>query len=908
MIDRAGRKVLCDSLFSLNHSASDLALLPVVQTMGRSASGARTRLVAGLVAAAIVAVSCSPGEGPQSIPLPTSPDTTTTSTTTTTTSTTTTTTTTPVVPPTFEANIRRTADGVPHITGRNRADLAFGQGYVSGGDYGCTLLDQVLKVQGQRARNLGPGDSGQNVESDFAWRAIDIVGVAATDFEAAPPEIVEQFGGFAAGWNQFLTDQGDTGLTGWCAGAAWVRPVEPVEVYTYARSVALLASGANFLNFIASAQPPTDPEELPDEPDAAPDVAPVDVPEASLPSRTGGMSNVDFSSLRQDDLGSNAWGIGAERTEAGTGAMLVANPHFPWEGELRFAESHLTVPGEIDIYGAQLSGLPGIGIGFTEGVAWSHTTSAGHRFTAYSLTLDPASPTTYLVDGEPQPMTASDHIVEILRPDGTVDTESRTLYASEFGPIIDFPGVGWTDQQVLTYRDANIDNNEFIEFYADLLDVTDLVDLRKTHQRHQGIPLFNTVAVGANGEAWYADTSATPKLSAEAELLYLDQRAQGGLASVAFDQGVILLDGSDSRFRWEEVEGARDPGLVPFAEQPKTLRTDYVFNANDSFWTPSAEFQLSGDFSLLHGEQNAPLSMRTRQNAAVLADANSLQLAGPDGNWTAEELRTATFDNTAHTARLLRQGVVELCRANPLVDVADLAAEDGTIALPAESVDLVAACDVLASWDGRFDLDSAGALLWREVLSRFDAADFRTAGPLFNEPFDPARPYSTPGGFTDDGTAILQAVARGVQTLVKAGFAVDSTLGTAQFTERSGERISLHGGTNREGVTNVVSWSDRGSSREPAPTRGEIVAPGGALRGNGHPVNFGSSFVLVVDYTGDSVQASAILTYGQTGQRDSDVFATQTVRFSEKNWRTVAFTEEQILADPNVTDVTIRQP
>lgn len=875
--------------FTLSRRAPNLTLLRVVQMTRRNGSGTRARWVAGLVTAAVIAASCSPGDGPESIPLPTSPDTTTTSTTTTVPATTTTTI--PAVPPTFEANIRRTTDGVPHITGRNRADLAFGQGYVSGGDYGCTLLDQILKVQGRRAQNLGPGDSGQNVESDFAWRAIDIVGVAAADFETAPDEIVEQFEAFTAGWNQYLDEQGDGGLSGWCVDDEWVRPIEPVEVYAYARSVALLGSSSNFVDFIAGAQPPIEP----------------DAPEASVPSRTGSSDHVDFSALRQEDLGSSAWGIGAQRTEAGSGSVLVANPHSPWEGELRLAETHLTVPGEIDIYGAQFAGLPGIGMGFTDGVAWTHTVSAGHRFTAYSLTLDPASPTNYLVDGEPRPMTATEHTVEILRPDGTVDTESRTLYSSEYGPIIDFPQVGWTDQQVLTFRDANIDNDEMIELYSDLLDITDLVDLRETHARHQGVALFNTVAVGANGQAWYADTAATPNLSAEAELLYLERRNEGGLVATAYDQGVVLLDGSDSRFRWEVAEGARDPGLVPFAEQPKTLRDDYVFNSNNSFWTPSAEFQLSGDYSILHGEQNAPLSMRTRQNAAVLANANTLQLAGPDGNWTAEELRVATFDNTAYTARVLRQQVVELCRANPLVAVDDLLAEDETVSLAAETVDLTAACDVLAAWDGRFDLESRGALLWREMLARFQEADFVSVGPLFGVPFDATLPYSTPGGFTDDGSTILRSLARGVQTLVKAGFAVDSEVGTAQFTERSGERISLHGGTDREGVTNVVTWSDAGSSTEPEPSRGGVVAPGGALRGNGHPVNFGSSFVLVVDYTGDSVEASAILTYGQTGQRDSDVFAAQTLRFSEKNWRTVAFTEEQIVADPNLTEITVQQ-
>jgi acyl-homoserine-lactone acylase len=64
--------------------------------------------------------------------------------------------------------------------------------------------------------------------------------------------------------------------------------------------------------------------------------------------------------------------------------MLVGNPHFPWQGALRFYEAHLTVPGELDVYGASLLGSPAINIGFTDGVAWSATVSAGRRFTAYT--------------------------------------------------------------------------------------------------------------------------------------------------------------------------------------------------------------------------------------------------------------------------------------------------------------------------------------------------------------------------------------------------------------------------------------------------------------------------------------------------------------------------------------------
>src|SRR4030095_15306132 len=95
--------------------------------------------------------------------------------------------------------------------------------------------------------------------------------------------------------------------------------------------------------------------------------------------------------------GSNAWAIGADRSALGKG-MLVANPHFPWQGELRFWESQVTVPGSLNVYGASLGGLPGVQIGFTDKVAWSHTVAAGTRLTFYSVDLVPGAPTKYRVD------------------------------------------------------------------------------------------------------------------------------------------------------------------------------------------------------------------------------------------------------------------------------------------------------------------------------------------------------------------------------------------------------------------------------------------------------------------------------------------------------------------------------
>ena len=163
----------------------------------------------------------------------------------------------------------------------------------------------------------------------------------------------------------------------------------------------------------------------------------------------------------------------------------------------------------------------------------------------------------------------------------------------------------------------------------------------------------------------------------------------------------------------------------------------------------------------------------------------------------------------------------------------------------------------------------------------------------------------SPAAPNPDPAPLLTALATAVDVITSAGFSVDSTLGSAQFTERSGKRIPLHGGTEVDGTTNIVAWSAFSTSTEPSADRGEPVADGSPLRADGYPVNFGTSFIITVDYSDGPVRAWSLLTYGETGDRDSSLFESQTVRFSAKDWRTVAFTDEQIEADPEFSEQTL---
>jgi len=810
---------------------------------------------------------------------------------------------------TYRATVRRTDGGIPHITGDSLADVSFGQGWASGEDRACDLADQVLKVTGARARWLGPGEDDANIDSDVAWRAIGIAERAASEWAEVSDEVDELVTAFADGWNAQLAEVGVDGLSGWCAGAEWVRPVEPVEVYTYARAISLQASSGALSRYIASAAPPGASAAAEAGDEAA---APAAVGRAPAPTA----------------VASNGWAIGADRSADG-GGLLVANPHFPWEGELRFWEVHLTVPGEIDAYGVQLSGVPGIGIGFTEEVGWTHTVSAGNRFTAYRLDLVPGSPTSYRYGDETREMTSTEHTIEVLGDDGEVSEVARTTWASHYGPVIDFPGFGWTDAATITFRDANIDNDEFLEQYLGMLEADDLDEFIEVHERVNGIPLFNTIATSADGRAWYADTSATPNLSDDALAAYEVSLDADPIVAIAADNGAILLDGSDPVNEWVEADGARDPGLVPAAEQPQVEHGDYLFNANDSFWVPHATALLEGDYSPLHGRQGTARSPRTRENAVVLDDMSADGASGEDGAFTLDELADAALANRGYTSRALLADVVERCEAAgsapiavPALDAQEPPPPSPTApvpapALPAASIDVAPACAVLSGWDGVYDIDRAGPAVWREMIGRFEAEALTEAGALWATPFDPTQPIDTPSGLAPAPTAdpagdpVLQNLARSVQVLEAAGIPVDAPLGEVQFALRAGEQVPVHGGTGLDGTTNIVGFGSGWSILDPeltATTR-ELVAPGSSLaRIDGHagyPVNNGTSFLMALAFTDDGPEARTFLTYGGTEDRSSPDYLDATRRFSDKQWRDVAYTASEV-EDATTEVVTVR--
>lgn len=743
----------------------------------------------------------------------------------------------------YKARIRRTSFGIPHIEAANLASLGFGEGYAQAEDHLCTIAEQVIEARGERAKYFGRGPRDAYFNSDIFVKALRVRERAAELHTAQSPELQDWIAGFAAGYNKYLEETGKGAVPGSCRGQEWVSAITALDLASIERLRATDIAGLPLDRVIASAQPPM-AEAL---------------NRASPPAESG-----------EDVMAaSNGWALGRASTEHGRG-MLLANPHLPWVGAQRYWEKHLTIPGDLDVYGVARIGMPGIMIGFNRAVGWTLTTAAGARATVYALDLIAGAPTRYRYSGQERAMSAVPVSVEVR---GVVEPVERTTWFTHYGPVIAPPGLPWTTSRALSIRNATELNGSRLSQFLAMSRAGSMSELQMALANHQGAGNANTLATSADGIAWYADAAARPNLSPAAIAKWLDRRATDPLTrQVEQNPRVVLLDGSDPTFEWQDDADARRPGIIPFRKLPQLQRDDYVFNANGVFWFAHAQARMKGEFSPLHGPQNRTLSIRTRNNVLHLSNAPPYAAAGRDGKFSLAEVQAAVFANRSLTADLLVPELVGRCKANPRVTV------DGG------EVDLSRACIVLDGWDRRFDLESRGAVLFREWLGHYA----NQSGRLFAVAFDPADPIGTPRGLAP-GALALENLAKAIRVLDNRRIPLDTSLADVQYAfSKLPRRIAIHGGNEPEGVLNQVRRRD---ADDPS------VEGSRRLSETGYPVAGGSSFVMALEYTNDGPRAMAILTYSQSDNPDSQHFADQTELFSKKQWRPILFTAKAIAAD-----------
>lgn len=737
------------------------------------------------------------------------------------------------------AEIRRTQFGVPHIRAENERGLGYGIGYAYAQDNLCLLANEIVTVNGQRSRYFGPEqvtvEQRKNTASDLFFNWLNTPQAVSGFWQAQTPQVKQLVEGYAAGYNRALSERRAKGLPEQCT-SEWVRPITALDLVKLTRRLLVEGGVGQFAEALAGAQPPRAM--------AATSIAPADFAVADDRQRHFAL-----------ERGSNGLAIGSERSFNGRG-MLLANPHFPWLGGMRFYQMHLTIPGKLDVMGAALPGLPVINIGFSQHLAWTHTVDTSKHFTLYRLQLDPKDSTRYLLDGESIPMSQQTVTLEIKQPDGQVKSISRVIYGSRFGPVVQWPGrLDWDSRYAYSLRDANLENDRVLAQWYAMNQAVTLKDFQKAVHGIQGIPWVNTLAVDDQGQSLYMNLSVVPNVDADKLARCSDPRA---------GQKLIVLDGSRSECAWDVDPQAAQKGIYAAGKLPQLLRRDFVQNSNDSAWMANPSQPLSG-YSPLISQQDQPLGQRAR------FALDRLGKLAQDGPVKVEDLQRMVMDDQVYLAEQVMPDLLDFCSAEQGSDASALAG----------------ACTGLKAWDRTAGLDSGvGFIHFQRIMERLQGVP-----DAWRVAFDPKDPQHTPRGLAIEKPAVSEAVRQAMQASVEAlktsGLSPDSRWQDVQVASNGGRQTPIHGGPGELGIYNAIQ-----------------SVPG--VNGKREVVS-GTSYLQVVTFDDKGPQAQGLLAFSISSDPASPYSADQTEAFSKRQWSVLPFTEQQIKADPHYQALIIRE-
>ncbi|XQW84988.1 acylase [Thalassotalea piscium] len=769
------------------------------------------------------------------------------------------------------ANIRWTDYGVPHVTADNLESMSYGVGYAFAKDNICVLADQILKYNSERAKYYGPdmvpgsGDS-EHLINDFGYLALDIRAQAEKNIRSMSINSQALMSGYAQGYNKYLADTGVANIDASCAGQPWVKPISDIDILTYSLGVALLPGASNFLGPMFLAAPPG--ESFLPYPIAGVNSAPMKIqPKIKMPEKN------------PSNLGSNGWGLGKDKTENGKG-MVLANPHFPHTGNLRFWQFHTTIPGHLNVMGGSLMGMPGvINIGFNENVAWTHTFSTAEHFVVYQLTLDNSLPglLNQSVDGVPRPIESKELVIDVAVAPGVTIKLAKKSYSTLQGPMIVVPGnFEWTATNAFAIKDANQKNLDIVDHWLAMNVADNLDDFKQAFKDYDGVIFNNTMSADKDGNVFYIDDSTVPNLSESAITTLTTNPMLIGIKQAA---GFTVLPGNISAFIFDDS--------VPYSQAPKYSGTDSVQNSNDSFWLTNAAAPIDG-VSPLYGNVNEQQSLRSRMGQTLLNDA-----AGSDNLFSMTEVEQALVGNRSYLSEAILNDLLTIC--------------SGQGNTPVDGKDISAGCAALALWDGTMNKGSVAAHVFREFAFQF------SQNPQWAIPFDANNPLTTPSGLANNSTTLAQ-FAQAINKIEAAGIALDARLDEVQFVERSkpdgsasGNKIPWAGAHNIEGGFNVfTSRTDNDGTLlarhvYPAQDSSSILS----TAAKGYHIGYGSSWMSVVNFTDDGPVARGLLSYSQ-----SHVFGTEhntdqsELYSSQPQLRPLLFKEADIEAN-KIAEMTI---
>lgn len=741
----------------------------------------------------------------------------------------------------FDAEIRWTRYGVPHVKAKDYASLGFGYGYAVATDELCVLADRILTLRGERSRWFGPaGESlvgfvtASNLNSDLFYRvqlAADEVALAERKLSANARDLTA---GYAAGYNRFVKDLSADARKAGCNGVA-LPTMKSTDVLRFMMQIGTIWRSQDIANVTST---------------------------STWEQLNGNASAVEPEKGRavrllrldgEDPIGSNAWAFGADVTGTGA-AIVVANPHTSWlPSWQRMHQLHLTIPGEIDVAGADFAGLPVPVAGITRDVSWTIKSPIGVRYhvlLALDVRNDGQRPV-YMLDGRARPIDFKTVSLDVRNAAGEVRSQSFRIPYSDLGALYklnarDGRPAGW-----YAITDANSGNALGIDQLLAAAKARNLEEFKRAVADHRGITA-RLIAGDRHGAAMYIESG--PLLDVDDTTL----RACGSGGKLRSAGASGVLDGTRSECLLRSASGATR--LAAASKVPAVTTRGAVQFASTSYRYALFDRLLDG-YSLLFGDSREPPGARALMSQRHLAEVLA------DGRISVAEATDVMFSNRNYAAETTLDAIAKACtRAQ-------------------ENSRAARACSMLASWDRRNDAESKGALLFAQAWPRLQAIP-----NFYADAFDANRPYrvlavSTTAQVADEILAVLDG---SIQSLEALGLRGDELWGQMLARTTNGGRVPLHGGAADQGVLNVIT--------------------GGPLQRQGYgDIRYGSSYAHVVTWVEGRLVADVMLSHGQSVDPALAHFQDQLPLFAAKRLVRLPFDDDEIEADPAFKTLRLRQ-